>query len=569
MGRTGREIQVRWRALKQHVTVPHMRKSLVGLGAALAVCLLVQAAGPEKIDLGILHRIRSEAFGANSQVMDTAFYLTDVHGPRLTGSPGAKAAGEWAVKKLGEWGLSNVKLENWGPFGRGWSCTHFSAEMKEPEFQPLIGYAQPWSPGTDGPVSGQAILAVIAGPADLENFKGKLRGKIVLTATPHRSEMVVDPYAHRLTDAELADAATAPDPTFGNPAALPLGFMRPGAAVAAAAGRGGRGGPGAGRGGAGRGFRTQLNQFWKDEGALLILSPGNGVDGGAVMGGAAGSQNPDEPLPPPSVLITNEHYNRIARLLDKNIPVTLAFDIAAKFTEPADSFNVIAELPGADPNAGMVMVGGHIDSWTGGTGATDNAAGAAVSMEVLRILKSLNVKLPRTVRLGLWTGEEQGLLGSRAYVKEHFADPADMKLKSEHAKLAGYYNLDNGGGRIRGVYIQDNDEIRPIFAAWTEPMKDLGATTLTIRNTGSTDHMAFDAVGLPGFQFIQDPLEYGTRTHHSNMDVFDRLQAGDLEQASAVMAWFVYNTAIRPDPLPRKPLPKARGTAGRGGAPAE
>ena len=543
-----------------------MRKWLVGIAGTLCVGLLIQAAGPEKIDLGILHKIKAEAFGRNSKVMDTAFYLTDVYGPRLTGSPNIKSAGEWAVKKMNEWGLANARMEAWGPFGRGWSCTHFSAEMKEPEFMPLIGFAQPWSSGTNGPVSGEAILAVISGPDDLDKFKGKLKGKIVLSATPHASEMVSAPMARRLTDAELADAETSPDPTIGNPAALPLGFTRPGVGVAAAGGRaaGGRGAAGgaAGRGGNPRQFRAQLNKFLKDEGVLVVLSPGNGPDGGTVMGQAAGSQNATEDPPPPSVVVTNEHYNRIIRLMDKGIPVTLAFDIAAKFTEPADSFNITAEIPGSDPNAGFVMLGGHFDSWTGGTGATDNGAGSAVAMEAIRILKTLNVKMLRTVRIGLWTGEEQGTLGSRAYVKDHFADAADMKPKPEHAKLSGYFNLDNGSGKIRGIYIQDNDEMRPIFEAWVEPLKDLGATALTIRNTGSTDHIPFDNVGLPAFQFIQDPLEYGSRTHHSNMDLYDRLQAGDLEQASAVMAWFVYNTATRPDMLPRKPMPKAG--AGRG-----
>jgi len=515
----------------------------------------------------VLHRIKNEAFGNNSKVMDTVFYLTDVYGPRLTGSPNFKSAGEWAVKKMNEWGLANAKMEAWGPFGRGWSCTHFSAEMKEPEFQPLIGFAQPWSPGTDGPVSGEAILAVISGPEDLDKFKGKLKNKIVLTATPHPSEMVTAPMAHRLSDAELADAANLPDPTMGNPAVLPLGFPQRTPAAGAAA-RGGRG-PGApaqaGRGaaGGGRGFRAQLNKFLKDEGVLVVLSPGNGPDGGTVMGSAAGSQNASEEPPPPSVIITNEHYNRITRLLARSIPVTLAFDIQAKFTEPADSFNITAEIPGTNPGAGLVMLGGHFDSWTGGTGATDNGAGAAVSMEAIRILKTLDLKMPRTVRVGLWSGEEQGLLGSRAYVKEHFADPADMKLKPEHARLSGYFNLDNGGGKVRGVYVQDNDEMKPIFEAWLEPLKDLGVTTVTMRATGSTDHMSFDAVGLPGFQFIQDPLEYATRTHHSNMDLYDRLQPGDLEQASAVVAWSVYNAATRPEMLPRKPLPKPG--AGRGG----
>ncbi len=539
-----------------------MRKSLVGIGAALAVCLLLHAAGQEQIDLGMLHRIKAEAFGTNSRVMDTAFYLTDVYGPRLTYSPAAKTAGEWAMKKMTEWGLSNVKMEAWGPAGRGWMCTHFSAEMKEPEFQPIIGFAQPWSPGTEGAVSGQAEMALITSAADFDKYKGKLKGKIVLTAAPHPSEMVVSPMMHRLSDAELADAAEAPDPVSGNPSALPLGFFRPTAGAAPGGGRGGRGGRGAF---AGRGFRNQLSQFLKEEGVLVVLTPGNGPDGGTVMGSAAGSQNPGDPLPPPSVVITNEHYNRIARLLEKKIPVTLSFDIGARFTEPADSFNITAEIPGTDPGAGEVMLGGHFDSWTGGTGATDNAAGSAVAMEAVRILKTLNVKMKRTVKVALWTGEEEGLLGSRAYVKEHFADPADMKLKPEHARLSGYFNLDNGSGKIRGVYVQDNDEMLPVFEQWIAPLKDLGVTTLTIRNTGSTDHVSFDTVGLPAFQFIQDPLEYGTRTHHSNMDVYDRLQADDLEQSSAVMAWCVYNTAVRPEMLPRKPMPKPRPAAGRGG----
>jgi Zn-dependent M28 family amino/carboxypeptidase len=246
--------------------------------------------------------------------------------------------------------------------------------------------------------------------------------------------------------------------------------------------------------------------------------------------------------------------------------VTLEFDLGAKFTESGDSFNITAEIPGADPNAGFVMLGGHFDSWTGGTGATDNGAGSAIAMEAMRILKTLDVKMPRTVRLGLWTAEEQGLLGSRSYVKEHFADTADMKPKPEHGKLSAYFNVDNGSGKVRGIYMQDNDQVRPIFETWISPLKDLGVNTLTIRNTGSTDHMAFDGVGLPAFQFIQDPLEYATRTHHSNMDVYDHLSANDLEQASAVMAWFVYNTATRPEMLPRKPMPKpGAGRGGRGG----
>ncbi len=380
-----------------------MRKWLVGLAAVACVCL---AADSEKVDLGVLHRIRSEAFGQNSRVMDTLFYLTDVYGPRLTGSPNIRDAGNWTVKKLQEWGLANPKLETWGPFGRGWAATRFSAMMKEPEFQPIIGFQQPWSPGTNGPVVGQAIMAVINGPDDLEKFKGKLKGKIVLSAPMHASPLSETALSRRLTDDELENAALMPDPVGGNPAILPLGFSRPAAGGAAGAGTGAGGRGGAGRGGAGFGFRTQLNKFLKDEGALVVLTPGNGPDGGTIMGQAAGSAtSKDEDLPPPSVVLTNEHYNRIARLLAKDMPVTLEFDLGAKFTEPADSFNITAEIPGSDPNAGVVMLGGHFDSWTGGTGATDNGAGSAIAMEVMRILKTMDVKMARTVRLGLWTAE--------------------------------------------------------------------------------------------------------------------------------------------------------------------
>jgi hypothetical protein len=475
-----------------------------------------------------------------------------------------------------DWGLSNVQMESWKFAGAGWSCTRFAAMMKEPEFQPIIGFAQPWSLGTNGDVSGQATMVTITTAEEMEPYKGKLKGKFLLTATPHASEMVTAPYAHRLTDAELAAAEIYPDPTGGNPAVLPLGFparapaaggARGGAAgrgAAAGGARGAAGAPGApgapgagGRGGAG-GFRAQLMKFYKDEGVLGLISPGNGPDGGTVVG--QGGQSTEENAPIASVVITNEHYNRIARLIEHNIPVTLEFDIQTKFTPPGDSFNITAEIPGADPNAGTVMLGGHFDSWTGGTGATDNAAGSAVAMEAIRILKALDLKMARTVRLGLWTGEEEGTLGSRAYVQAHIQG-ADGP-KPDQAKMSAYYNLDNGSGKIRGIYMQDNDAVRPIFEAWVAPLKDLGADTLTIRATGSTDHTNFDNNGVPGFQFIQDPLEYSTRTHHSNMDVYDRLQANDLEQASAVMAWFVYNTATRPEMLPRKP---ARTGGGGGG----
>jgi hypothetical protein len=514
--------------------------------ALLPVSMLVAADAP---DLQMINRIKQEAF-KNSKVMDNAFYLTDVYGPRLTGSPNLQAAGEWAVKKMQEWGLKNTTLEKWGPFGRGWSCTYFSAHLKEPEYAPLIGFARPWSLGTEGPVSGTPVLAVIEKEEDLAKWKGKLKGQIVLTANVRDLAPIMTPQGRRFTDAELQAEGLAPDPSLTSPFAMPIP-QRPGAA------------PGATPGtppsrGAMRRFREKVNQFFLDEGVAAVVAPGRAGDGGTIMGEAAGSEDPKKPLSPAAIALTPEHYNRLVRLIQHKQPVTLELEVRAKVTEPADSFNVIGEIPThsgkADPE--LVMLGGHLDSWTGGTGATDNAAGCAVALEVVRILNAIGAKMPRTVRLALWTGEEEGIYGSKAYVKKHFADPEVMKPSSEHAKVSAYYNLDNGTGKIRGVYLQGNDMARPIFESWLAPFKDLGVETVTIRNTGGTDHLSFDAVGIPGFQFIQDPVEYPTRTHHSNMDVYDRLQPGDLMQASAVMATMVYETAIRTERIPRKDLPK-------------
>jgi Zn-dependent M28 family amino/carboxypeptidase len=290
---------------------------------------------------------------------------------------------------------------------------------------------------------------------------------------------------------------------------------------------------------------------------VLVISTGYRGDGGTVFASTGGSRETKDPVPPPSIVLTPEHYNRMTRLLEKKVPVKIEVETRATFhTETQDAFNVIAEIPGGTKKEEVVMLGGHLDSWHGGTGATDNAAGCSVAIEAMRILKTLNITPLRTVRMGLWSGEEQGLLGSRAYVKERFADRETMSLRADHAKLAAYFNLDNGTGKVRGVYLQGNDMVRPIFEAWLAPFKDLGATTLSIRNTGGTDHLSFDNVGLPGFQFIQDPVEYNSRTHHSNMDVYDYVQKADMMQASAIMASFVYNAAMRPEMLPRKPLPK-------------
>ncbi|HEY2841995.1 MAG TPA: M20/M25/M40 family metallo-hydrolase [Bryobacteraceae bacterium] len=522
----------------------------------------------ERVDLNAIHKIREEAL-QNSKVMDHVFQLTDVYGPRLTNSPGFFAAADWVEKQLKDWGIESHQ-EKWGPFGQGWTFTHFSAHLTAPQYAPLIGFPLAWSPGTNGPVSGEAMVANIAADPDFDRYKGKLKGKIVFLGAGRELAMITQAPARRYTDEQLAGIAQNADGGGRGGA--------PGTAALAAEGNG-RGGRGGGRGGpAGQTpqqrFQNNLNQFLKDEGAAVVVRIGSGQSsGGTVFGQAAGSRDPKDPVPPPTVALAPEHYNRVLRLLDAKIPVKLEFDIQAKFLDDrTDSVNVTGEIPGGRKRDEIVMIGAHLDSWQGGTGATDNAAGSAVMMEVLRILKTLNLPMDRTVRMALWSGEEQGLLGSRAYVTEHFADRADMKLKPQHAKLAAYFNVDNGSGKIRGIYLQGNDAMRPIFQAWLKPLEDLGAATISIRNTGGTDHQSFDAVGLPGFQFIQDELEYNARTHHSNMDVYDRVQRADMAQMAAVVASFVYDAATRDEMLPRKPLPKPQPPVqpqdGRGGATA-
>jgi len=541
--------------------------------ARILTCLLVLGSLPiyaeERVDLGVVHKIREEAL-QNSKVMDHVFQLTDVYGPRLTNSPGFFGAADWVVKQLKEWGIEGHQ-EKWGPFGQGWTYTHFSANLIEPQYAPLIGFPLAYSPGTNGTVTGEAMVASIAAETDFDRYKGKIKGKILFMGVGRELTMITTSLGQRYTDDELARLSVAAD-----------GGGRGGApgttALAAEAGRGGRGGRGGGAGGQGgqpggltpqQQFQNRLNQFLKDEGVAVVVRLGSGQStGGTVFGQAAGSRDPKDPIPPPTVAITPEHYNRVMRLLDAKIPVKLEFEIQAKFLDDRlDSVNVVGEIPGGRKRDEVVMIGAHLDSWHGGTGATDNAAGCAVMIEAMRILKTLNLPMDRTVRMALWSGEEQGILGSRAYVAEHFADRVDMKLKPEHAKLAGYFNVDNGSGKIRGVYLQGNDAMRPIFEAWFKPFQDLGAGTISIRNTTGTDHLSFDAVGLPGFQFIQDGLEYNSRTHHSNMDVYDRVQRADMSQMAAIVASFVYDAATRDEMLPRKPLPKPQPPqGGRGGA---
>jgi len=517
----------------------HIRRTLAATALISALVGLPLAADwpvTEKIDLDAVYRIKEEGL-QHSKVMELESYLTDVYGPRLTNSPEIKEAADWAQKTMKAWGLTNVRTETW-PFGRGWQSRRMVALALTPRAYPLIAYPKAWTPGTNGPVTGEAVMAVITSEKDFETWHGKLRGKFVLTMPMRDVAAHFDAPGHRYTDGELAELSHQPA----------------------------TGGRGRGNFQANQEFNRRRMQFFVAEGVAALLDFSRGDGGTVFVQSPQGvSRDPKEPGQAPQVTLGVEHYGRIVRTLDKNIPVTLQMDIENAFYDAdQNAFNIVGEMPGGDKADEVVMIGAHFDSWHSGTGATDNAAGSAVMMEAMRILKATGVKLRRTVRIGLWSGEEQGLLGSKEYVKAHFADPATMQLKPEHAKLAGYFNVDNGTGQIRGVYLQGNEAVAPIFQAWMEPFRNMGMTTLAIRNTGGTDHLSYDAVGLPGFQFIQDEVEYDSRSHHSNMDVYERVQAQDMMRNAVIVASFVYNAANRDEKLPRKPLPKPAPAQGRG-----
>ncbi len=507
------------------------------LGAPVIAQVVSAPMAVETVDYDAIYRIKDEGF-ERSQVMETASWLTDVYGARLTGSPNIKAAADWAVKKLTEWGAQNVRLETWGAFGRGWQNERFSASVVSPNPWPIIGGPKAWTPGTNGVVTAEAVFAPLEDDKDLEKWKGKLKGKIVLAYPTREVKASFDPLATRLTPEELKKLEEI------DPAAPPRrNYNRAGFA-----------------------FVPKRLQFLADEGVLAVLEPSRSGDGGTIFVQQGGLYNPKAPQTyvrypekvPSQVVVAVEHYNRIARVLQKNVPVSIELNIKNATTESEDAFNVIAELPGTDKADELVMLGGHFDSWHTGTGATDNAAGSAVMMEAMRILKASGVKLRRTVRLALWSGEEQGLLGSKAYVKANFADRETMALKPAHGKISAYFNVDNGTGAIRGVYQQGNEGVGPIFTEWMKPFSSLGMTMLTLQNTSGTDHLSFDAVGIPAFQFVQDEVEYETRSHHSNMDVWDRLQSSDMMKNAVIVASFVYEAANREQMLPRKPLPKPK-----------
>ena len=509
---------------------------LIAVALALLFGVPITAQMQDKVDLDAIYKIKEEGLN-RSQVMDILSYLTDVYGARLTGSPQIGAAGEWAKKKLMEWELVNVNLEPWGPFGRGWSNDNFSARVISTSSFQVIAYPKAWTPGTNGPVTADVVAAVVNNDQDFDKFRGQLRGKFVMITPLRDVPALFEAPGHRFTDEELLAMSNQPvqPPRGGGPGPQ----TTPG---------GGRGNP--------QNFNDRRLKFFLDEGVAATIEAGQG-SGGTVFVQGGGGRNASDPPVPAQVVMAIEHYGRIWRMLEKKLPVRMEMNIENKFyDQDLNSFNVVAEIPGTDKADELVMLGAHFDSWHTGTGATDNAAGCAVMMEAVRILKATGLKMRRTVRLALWTGEEEGLLGSRAYVTQHFADRQDMKLKPEHSKFAGYFNVDNGTGAIRGLYLQGNEAMAPVFQTWMQPFKNMGMTGLSIRNTGGTDHLSYDAVGLPGFQFIQDPVEYNSRTHHSNMDVYERVQAADVMKNAVIVASFVYHTANRDEKLPRKPLPK-------------
>ncbi|MEO8430703.1 MAG: M20/M25/M40 family metallo-hydrolase [Acidobacteriota bacterium] len=519
----------------------------------LAGCLLAAApaAAQERVDLDAVTRIRLEGLH-HSQVMETASGLVDGIGPRLTGSPKMKEANEWTRRKLEEFGLVNAHLESWGPFGRGWTYEESSVRMVRPDSAQLLAIPEAWTPGTKGPVTGSAVHLKAGSKEELEPYRGKLAGKIVFfgdarEVKPHEKAESTRYDAKELDELERFDISETPRYNREE-------FRKR------------------------RALRKIVDKFVAEEKALAIVVPGR-LDAGILGVQGSGTWKKGDPVGIPDVAMALEHFGRIVRLLDRKEEVTLELDVRARLIEDdLLQYNTIAEIPGSDKKGEVVMLGAHLDSWHAGTGATDNGAGVVATMEAVRILKAIGAHPRRTIRIALWSGEEQGLFGSQAYVAQHFAartDPppanasdetpsymrpltAPLSLKPEHASLSAYFNMDNGTGRIRGIYAEENAAAAPIFQAWLAPLQDLGATTVTMRHTGGTDHVSFDRVGLPGFQFIQDEVEYDTVTHHTNQDVYERLQRDDLMQASVVIASFVYDAAMRDALLPRKPMPKPK-----------
>ncbi len=573
-----------------------MKKRVLWITCALTVALAVMLAGPvlraggENINYVDINKIKAEGLKdlrepQRSQVMQLNSYLSDVYAPRLTGSPMAMKAAEWVVTTLKGWGLTKVAIEPWANrngFERGWTNDAFYMEVTAPEHFSVPGTPTGWTPGTSGMVRAEAVLMTAATEADLAPYKGTLKGKWVLLVAPPDVPAFWDARAKRYTDEQLSALELQPPPPALEFGVTPPG-QRGGAPAAAQAPQGPRaGGPGQ----QGPSFQTIRADFLRAEGALGTLTT---VPIGHGLYQIGGNRNADPATTLPAVSIAAEQYNRIARILAKKLPVTIAADIKNTFYPNPPVFNVVGEIAGTDKADEVVLLGAHIDTWHSATGAADDGVGVAAMMEAVRILKTTGVKLRRTVRVGFWEGEEQGLLGSREYVAAHYATrqplPAQpgaqpaaggggggrggpqgpLEKKPDYDKLSVYFNIDNGTGALRGIYLQGNDAAGPIFREWMEPFRSLGMTTVTIRNTGGTDHQSFDGVGLPGFQFIQDEIEYNGVTHHSNMDTYERLQPNDVIKMSTIVAGFAYLAANRDEMIPRKPLPAPGAGGGRRG----
>ena len=506
-----------------------VRLRLVAL-ALLVVLPSILAAAGDQPDLAVVAKIRHEGI-KRSQVMRLAGYLSDVIGPRPAGSPANDRANRWAADTLKGWGLEKVNLEAYENFGVGWAPRYVSAHLVSPHYAPLQAISVEWGSSTKGRITGEPLYVTIAAPADFARYRGKLKGRIVLYQPPRRTAPHFTADARRHDASSLEALASYPIPDEDPPGADYV-----------------------------RGFLDELEEFFRAEDVGVLVSPssgGRGDYGTVVATGIRSARNPGRPRPLPEIILAVEHYNRIVRIIDEyREPATMEVEVRCEFYDKdLRGYNVVAEIPGTDKKDEIVMLGGHIDSWSPGTGAADNAAGVAVSMEAVRILKTIGAKPRRTIRVVLWSAEEKGWVGSKTYAANHFADVETMALKPEHAKVAGYFNYDNGSGRIRGIYAQSNAAVAPIFSAWLAPFADLGATQVVLRDTGGSDHGALDYIGLPAFQFIQDPLDYSTRVHHTNMDVFDHLIVEDLMQSAVIMAAFVYHAAMREEMLPRKPLP--------------
>ena len=540
------------------------------LFSALGITAVCSA---EEVDLSVVSRIKDQAFN-HSQVMDYMHYLADVNGPRLAASPSYQRAAKWAVETLKKGGIESARVEEFGDFGRNWSWSDISVQMIEPQVTSLIAVPLAWSAGTEGAITAGVVYAPLwEDPKDpaqsnlvllaerIEAYKkqytGKLEGKIVLLTGKRPFELPSKPETQRWSEDDLSDMLSARDPQITDLYEWPLLKMPvdteerwklseviPNEIQNDYSEREEK-------------LVNRLVEFLNEEQVSAVMMTNTEDNEGVIFATSFGSHLASAPIPPPAVQLMPEHYNRLVRLIEHEISVVLKFNVDAAFPDlNAQGMNVIADLPGASKRREVVMMGAHLDSWHSGTGATDNAAGVSVVMEAMRILKTLDLKFDRTVRLGLWDAEEVGHLGSRAYVNMHLGNPRNMQLKPGHETFSVYFNIDTGSGRTRGILTQANDMVKPIFLELMQPFQELGISVAVPRNDWGTDHQSFDAVGLPSFDLLQDQLDYWSHTHHSNVDTVDHIVPQDLMVSAAFMASLVYHAAMRNELMPREPLPQ-------------